>query len=76
MIAAYVDAPFTALGTDGFGRSDTRATLRNFFEVDAGHVAVAALAALAADGSVDQAIVAQAISRYGIEVAQEGPWSR
>ena len=53
LIAAYVEAPFTALGTDGFGRSDTRATLRNFFEVDAGHIAVAALAALAAEGSVE-----------------------
>ncbi len=76
LIAAYVDAPFTALGTDGFGRSDTRATLRNFFEVDAGHIAVAALAALAAEGSVGQEIVADAIARYGIAVAQEAPWSR
>jgi pyruvate dehydrogenase E1 component len=76
LIAAYVEAPFTALGTDGFGRSDTRATLRNFFEVDAGHIAVAALAALAAEGSVGQEIVAQAIARYGVEVIQEAPWSR
>jgi pyruvate dehydrogenase E1 component len=76
LIAAYVDAPFTALGTDGFGRSDTRATLRSFFEVDAGHIAVAALAALASGGSVGQEVVAQAIARYGIEVAQEGSWSR
>jgi pyruvate dehydrogenase E1 component len=44
-IASYVDAPFTALGTDGFGRSDTRSALRGFFEADSRHVAVAALAA-------------------------------
>jgi pyruvate dehydrogenase E1 component len=62
LIAAYVDAAFTALGTDGFGRSDTRATLRSFFEVDAGHIAVAALAALASGGSVGQEVVAQAIA--------------
>jgi pyruvate dehydrogenase E1 component len=76
LIAAYVDAPFTALGTDGFGRSDTRATLRDFFEVGASHIAVAALAALAAEGSLDQEIVAQAIARYGVEVMQEAPWAR
>ncbi len=71
-----MNAPFTALGTDGFGRSDTRATLRSFFEVDAGHIAVAALAALASGGSVGHEVIAQAIARYGIEVAQEGSWSR
>ena len=47
LIAAYVDADFTALGTDGFGRSDTRAVLRRFFEVDRHHIVVAALHALA-----------------------------
>jgi pyruvate dehydrogenase E1 component len=76
LIAAYVDAPFTALGTDGFGRSDTRATLRNFFEVDAGHITVAALAALATAGSVSKETVAQAIARYGIGATCEAPWSR
>ncbi len=76
LIAAYVDAPFTALGTDGFGRSDTRATLRSFFEVDAGHITVAALAALATAGSVSKETVAQAIARYGIGATCEAPWSR
>jgi pyruvate dehydrogenase E1 component len=76
MIAAYVDAPFTALGTDGFGRSDTRASLRSFFEIDAGHIAVAALAALAVEGSLSQETVAQAIACYGIEAKCEAPWSR
>jgi pyruvate dehydrogenase E1 component len=75
LIAAYVEAPFIALGTDGFGRSDTRAALRSFFEVDAAHIAVAALSALAAERRVDQEIVGQAIAKYGIEVAHEAPWS-
>ena len=52
LIAEYVDADFTALGTDGFGRSDTRAVLRRFFEVDRHHIVVAALDALARRGSV------------------------
>jgi pyruvate dehydrogenase E1 component len=76
MIAEYVDAPFTALGTDGFGRSDTRASLRSFFEVDASHIAVAALAALAAQGRLSQQTVAKAIASYGIETTDEAPWSR
>jgi pyruvate dehydrogenase E1 component len=76
LIAAYVGAPFTALGTDGFGRSDTRAALRSFFEVDAGHVVVAALAALVTEGSVTQETVAEAIVKYAIDVAHEAPWSR
>ena len=54
LIASYVAAPFTALGTDGFGRSDTRAALRSFFEVDRRHIVVAALAALATEGSVSR----------------------
>jgi len=75
LIASYIEAPFTALGTDGFGRSDTRAALRSFFEVDAGHVVVAALSALVAEGSVSRETVAEAIVKYAIEVAHEAPWS-
>jgi pyruvate dehydrogenase E1 component len=66
-IARWVPRPFTSLGTDGFGRSDARDALRRYFEVDASHVVVAVLAALAADGTVDRAAVAKAISRYGID---------
>jgi len=58
---------FTTLGTDGMGRSDTREALRRHFEVDAGHVVVAVLAALAADGEVKPEVVADAIARYGID---------
>jgi pyruvate dehydrogenase E1 component len=58
---------FEVLGTDGFGRSDTREALRRFFEVDAAHVEVAALAALAADGALEASVVADAIARHGID---------
>jgi pyruvate dehydrogenase E1 component len=76
LIASYVDAPFTALGTDGFGRSDTRSALRGFFEVDSGHVAVAALAALAAQGLVARERVAEAIACHGLETDVDAPWLR
>jgi pyruvate dehydrogenase E1 component len=74
MIASYVGAPFTALGTDGFGRSDTRATLRRFFEVDRHEIVLAALAALAAQGAIGRQTVAEAIRRYGIGAARPAPW--
>jgi len=70
LVASYVRAPFTTLGTDGFGRSDTRAALRAFFEVSREHIVVAALATLARERAAD------AIARYGIEVEREGPWLR
>jgi pyruvate dehydrogenase E1 component len=76
LIAAYVEAPFTALGTDGFGRSDTRAALRSFFEVSAAHIVVAALSALAAEGSVSRETVADAIARYDVEGGHEAAWLR
>ncbi len=76
LIAAYVEGPFTALGTDGFGRSDTRAALRAFFEVDRHHIAIAALAALAARGEARKSRVAEAIARYGIDPRDEAPWMR
>jgi pyruvate dehydrogenase E1 component len=58
---------FTPLGTDGMGRSDTREALRRHFEVDAGHVVVATLSALAAQGAVKSELVDEAIRRYGID---------
>jgi pyruvate dehydrogenase E1 component len=66
-IRAFVPRRYTVLGTDGYGRSDYRRNLRRFFEVDRHYVAVAALAALAADGTVPADRVADAISRYGID---------
>ncbi|MDP9043614.1 MAG: alpha-ketoglutarate dehydrogenase [Pseudomonadota bacterium] len=75
LIASYVRAPFIALGTDGFGRSDTRAALRNFFEVDRHQIVLAALTALREQGSVDAATCAQAILRYGIRSDQAASWA-
>ncbi|MCB2224795.1 MAG: pyruvate dehydrogenase (acetyl-transferring), homodimeric type [Actinobacteria bacterium] len=66
-VARWVPARFTSLGTDGFGRSDTREALRAFFEVDYRHVVVAVLAALAEDGQVERDVVGAAIARYGID---------
>ena len=65
---------FVALGTDGMGRSDTREALRRHFEVDAGHVVVATLAALAHDGLIDAAQVADALKRYDIDPEAIDPY--
>jgi pyruvate dehydrogenase E1 component len=67
---------FVPLGTDGFGRSDTRAALRRFFETDAAHVEIAALAALADQGSVEPSAVAKAIARHGIDPDTADPRTR
>jgi pyruvate dehydrogenase E1 component len=64
---------YRVLGTDGFGRSDTRAKLREFFEVNRHYVAVAALKALADDGKVDASVVAKAITKYGIDPNKPNP---
>ena len=61
------------LGTDGFGRSDYRRTLRRFFEVDRYFVALAALSALAQEGAVPAETVAKAIARYGIDPEKPNP---
>jgi len=76
LIAEYLDvASYTTLGTDGFGRSDTRVALRAFFEVDRFHIALAALEALARSGAVDRGLVAQAIERYALDAQSRAPWS-
>jgi pyruvate dehydrogenase E1 component len=75
-IARFVhDRPFVPLGTDGFGRSDTREALRRYFEVDAPHVVVAVLHALAEQGEVKAEAVADAIARYGIDPDAPNPAS-
>ena len=72
-IARWVPQPFVPLGTDGFGRSDTRQDLRRFFEVDAQHVAVAALSALADVGEVKPEKVDEAIKTYDINPDRPSP---
>ena len=73
-IRSLIAAPYTVLGTDGFGRSDTRENLRRFFEVDRYHVTVAALKSLADLGQFDAAKVDVAIAKYGIAVDAKAPW--
>ncbi len=73
-IRPWVKNPYTVLGTDGFGRSDTRANLRSFFEVDRYHVTVAALHALAQAGEFEAAKVEVAIAKYGINPDVSAPW--
>jgi pyruvate dehydrogenase E1 component len=62
------------LGTDGFGRSDSRAALRRFFEVDRQHVVVAALSALVQEGTLEPSVLTSAIERYGIEPGAHAPF--
>jgi len=76
LIRPYVARRYVALGTDGFGRSDTRERLRDFFEIGARHIAHAALAALADEGAIARSAPAEAIARYGIDVARAAPWTR
>jgi pyruvate dehydrogenase E1 component len=76
LVAPYVDAPFVALGTDGFGRSDTRQALRRFFEIDRHHVVIAALDALARAGRIDASLPREAISRYAVATEAVAPWLR
>jgi len=76
LIRNWVPRRYTVLGTDGFGRSDTRAALRDFFEVDRRHVAVTVLKALADEGSLDPGKVQKAIEQYEIDADREAPWLR
>jgi len=74
-IRAFIPAgrAYRVLGTDGFGRSDTRAKLRDFFEVDRHWVALAALKALADQGDIQASVVAAAIKKYGIDPNKPNP---
>ena len=72
-IREYIWSRFVSLGTDGFGRSDTRENLRIFFEVNRYYVVVAALKALADDGEIDSKVVQQAIAKYDIDPEKPNP---
>jgi len=63
------------LRTDGLGRSDARAALRDFFEVDRHYVTLAALKALADEGSTDHRLVNQPIDKYAIDASRPNPWN-
>jgi pyruvate dehydrogenase E1 component len=72
-IRAYVPRRYSVLGTDGFGRSDVRPSLRQHFEVDRFHVALAALHALVEDGAIGRDIALQAMQKYGIDSNKPDP---
>ncbi|PPK53578.1 pyruvate dehydrogenase (acetyl-transferring), homodimeric type [Marinobacter persicus] len=72
-LRAFIPKTYMTLGTDGFGRSDTRQKLRNFFEVDRYYVTVTALAALAKDGDIKQETVLEAMRKYGIDRNKPNP---
>ena len=72
-IRAWVPTDFHVLGTDGFGRSDTREQLRRFFEVDRYYVTIQALRALANRGEIDIKVVNDAMKKYGIDPAKPSP---
>ena len=74
-IRAFVPRRYVVLGTDGFGRSDTREKLRKFFEVDRYYVTVAALKALADEGALPPSKVADAMKKYGLDPAKPAPWT-
>jgi pyruvate dehydrogenase E1 component len=72
-LSRWIGRPMVSLGTDGFGRSEDRQSLREFFEVDARFVAVATLSALARSGELDPKVVAQAIEDFGIDPGKRNP---
>jgi pyruvate dehydrogenase E1 component len=72
-VRSYVPHSYKVLGTDGFGRSDTRVKLREFFEVNRHYIAIATLKALADDGKISNEQVSQAIKKYGINPDKPNP---
>ena len=72
-IRKWIPGNYVVLGTDGFGRSDTRAQLRKHFEVNRYHVAIAALGALAEEGAIPGKTVAEAIKKYNIDPEKTNP---
>jgi pyruvate dehydrogenase E1 component len=74
-IARFVPGRFTALGTDGYGRSDDRDTLRSFFEIDAAHIVTTVLYELARDGDIDTKVLVDALDAYGVDPEAPAPWT-
>jgi pyruvate dehydrogenase E1 component len=74
-LRGYIPGSYTVLGTEGFGRSDTRTQLRHFFEVNRYFVVIAALKALADQGKIKADVVAKAIKKFGIDPAKADPMS-
>jgi pyruvate dehydrogenase E1 component len=72
-IRQWVPGHYAVLGTDGYGRSDSRAALREFFEVDSRYIVIAALKALADEGSIEPKTVAEAITKLRIDPSRPNP---
>jgi len=72
-LSRHAPRPIVALGTDGFGRSDARAELRDHFEVDAKHIAFAVLTALADEGKLDADDLVAALEKLGIDPDKRNP---
>ena len=76
LISSYLSNAFIALGTDGFGRSDTRENLRKFFEVNRFHIVLAALDALCDQGTISKSVLISAVKKYNINGNSDHPWNR
>ncbi len=74
-VARFVPQPFTPLGTDGMGRSDTREALRAFFETDTPNIVIAVLTTLADQGQIDRSVVAQALDSFDLDPTRNAPWT-
>ncbi len=74
-LRAYIPQRYVTLGTDGYGRSDTRAKLRYFFEVDRYFIVIASLKALSDDGVIESTEVVDAMNQYGISADKQDPWT-
>ena len=74
-ISPFISGSFTALGTDGFGRSETRQELRRFFEIDKNYIILAALNTLAKEGQIQLDEVEKAIKMYNIDTEKPNPKS-
>jgi pyruvate dehydrogenase E1 component len=72
-LAKWVPGQLVSMGTDGFGRSESRAALRNFFEVDAKHIVLATLSALAREKKVGVDVVKRAIRELEIDAEKQNP---
>ena len=75
LISSYLKNKFTPLGTDGFGRSDTRKNLRDFFEVDSPHIVLSSLYSLFEEGKIPIELVKKAIKKYNFQTNRDDPWN-
>ena len=76
LISSYLSNSFVALGTDGFGRSDTRENLRKFFEIDKLQIVIAALDALCDQGKIPKSVLKSALQKHNINANSEHPWNK